>query len=228
LVAVAPWGVREQLTYEKTALGFYLSGHLIDEVAREVRRFVRTGIAELKDSREPQTVAGIVSDFRVINGQRGRQAIFVLEDGVGRVEATASDALVQQHRDLFKDDELLIATGRLQPGRNGFEARFVVQQAGDLAQARCRFGKYLQVEVGATPPQVGRLMQEYAARKEATEQGDLVHGLRVRLGLRCRSEAGAASAELQLGDAHRMYPSDAALAAWAAEAELGRAVVVYE
>ncbi len=228
LVAVAPWGVREQLMQEKSALGFYLSGHLFDEVAREVRRFVRTGIAELTDSREPQTVAGIVSDFRVINGQRGRQAIFVLEDGVGRVEATASDALVQQHRELFKDDELLIATGRLQPGRNGFEARFVVQQPGDLAQARCRFGKYLRVDVGEKPPQVTRLLQEYAARKEATEQGDLVHGLRVRLGLRCESEAGAASAELQLGDGHRMYPSDAGLAAWAAEAELGRAVVVYE
>ncbi len=228
LVSVAPWGVREQLTAEKTALGFYLSGHLFDEVAREVRRFVRTGIADLKDSREQQTVAGIVSDFRVINGQRGRQAIFVLEDGVGRVEATASDALVQQHRDLFKDDELLIATGRLQPGRNGFEARFQVQQAGDLAQARCRFGKYLRVDVGEKPPQVARLLQEYAARKEATEHGDLEHGLRVRLGVRCHSAEGAASAELQLGDAHRMYPTDAALTAWAAEAELGRAVVVYE
>ncbi len=228
LVPVTPWGVREQLMQEKSALGFYLSGHLFDEVAREVRRFVRTGIGELVDSRETQTVAGIVSDFRVINGQRGRQAIFVLEDGAGRVEATASDALVQQHRDLFKDDELLIATGRLQPGRNGFEARFVVQQAGDLADARCRFGKYLRVDVGERPPEVARLLAEYAARKHSTEHGDVVQGLRVRMGVRCQGDEGAASAELQLGDAHRMYPSDAALAAWAAEAELGRALVVYE
>jgi len=228
LVQATPWGVREQLMQEKSALGFYLSGHLFDEVAREVRRFVRTGISELSDSREPQTVAGIVSDFRVINGQRGRQAIFVLEDGVGRVEATASDALVQQHRDLFKDDELLIATGRLQPGRNGFEARFVVQQAGDLADARCRFGKYLRVDVGERPPEVARLLAEYPARRQSTEHGDVPQGLRVRMGVRCQGEEGAASAELQLGDAHRMYPSDAALAAWAAEAELGRALVVYD
>ncbi|MGP1629525.1 MAG: DNA polymerase III subunit alpha [Giesbergeria sp.] len=225
LVAVAPWGVREQLMHEKSALGFYLSGHLFDEVAREVRRFVRTAISELTDSREQQTVAGIVSDFRVINGQRGRQAIFVLEDGAGRIEATASDALVQQHRDLFKDDELLIATGRLQPGRNGFEARFVVQQAGDLPLARCRFGQYLRVDVGPRAPQVTRLLAEYPARPGA--EGEQANGLRVRLGVHCQNEEGAASAELQLGDAHRMYPSDAALAAWAAQAELGRAVVVY-
>ncbi len=224
LVTVTPWGVREQLMQEKSALGFYLSGHLFDECAREVRRFVRGGIGELTDTREPQTVAGIVSDFRVINGQRGRQAIFVLEDGASRVEVTASDALVQANRDLFKDDELLVITGRLQPGRNGFEARFVVQQASDLATARCRFGKYLRVDVGERPPQVAQLLSNFAPRRESTEHGDLVVGLRVRLGVRCEG----AVAELQLGDADRIYPSDAALSAWAAEAELGRASVVYD
>jgi DNA polymerase-3 subunit alpha len=228
LVQATPWGVREQLMQEKAALGFYFSGHLFDEVAREVRRFVRAGIDALSDSRETQTIAGIISDFRLVNGQRGRQAIFVLEDGAGRVEATASDVLVQQRRDLFKDDELLIATGRLQPGRNGFEARFLVQQAGDLADARCRFGKYLRVDVGERPPQVARLLADYPARGYPSGQAGEMLGLRVRLGLRCASEEGGASAELQLGDAHRIYPSDAALAAWAAEAELGRALVVYE
>ena len=248
LVSAAPWGVRELLTCEKSALGFYLSGHLFDECAREVRRFVRTPIGELTDTRDPQTVAGIVSDFRVINGQRGRQAIFVLEDGASRVEATAPDALVQAHRDLFKDDELLVVTGRLQPGRNGFEARFQVQQVSDLATARCRFGKYLRVDVGARLPEVARLLSEFPARRESTEQGEVVHGLRVRLGVHCATtpetddlpalEASdgrpvpapctAATAELQLGDTNRMFPSDAALAAWAAQAELGRATVVYD
>jgi DNA polymerase-3 subunit alpha len=38
LVDATPWGVKEQLTLEKTAIGFYLSGHLFDEVAREVRQ----------------------------------------------------------------------------------------------------------------------------------------------------------------------------------------------
>ena len=62
------------------AVGFYLSGHLFDEVEAEVRCFVRTKIAELQDSREPQILAGIVSDLRWINGQRGRLALFKLDD----------------------------------------------------------------------------------------------------------------------------------------------------
>ena len=39
LVAAEPWSIKERLTLEKAALGFYLSGHLFDQSADEVRRF---------------------------------------------------------------------------------------------------------------------------------------------------------------------------------------------
>src|SRR6476660_6562258 len=57
LVDAVPWGIKERLTQEKTAVGFYLSGHLFDEVAAEVRRFAKREIGELLDSREPQLLA---------------------------------------------------------------------------------------------------------------------------------------------------------------------------
>jgi hypothetical protein len=31
--AVMPWGVKERLSFEKTAIGFYLSGHLFDDAS---------------------------------------------------------------------------------------------------------------------------------------------------------------------------------------------------
>jgi DNA polymerase-3 subunit alpha len=42
---------------EKAALGFYLSGHLFDQSADEVRRFVRLRIADVIDSRETVLLA---------------------------------------------------------------------------------------------------------------------------------------------------------------------------
>ena len=72
LVQAAPWSIKERLGFEKIALGFYLSGHLFDQSGDEVRRFARRKIADLLDSREPQVLAGIVGDLRVINGMRGR------------------------------------------------------------------------------------------------------------------------------------------------------------
>ncbi len=147
LVEMLPWGVKERLTQEKTAVGFYLSGHLFDEVEKEVRRFIRTPIEELADSREPQIMAGIVSDFRVINGQRGRLALFKLDDKSAMIEASADENVINAHRDLLKEDEFVVLLGRLQLDHFSGGLRVKVMQAWDLASARAKFGRYLQVAV---------------------------------------------------------------------------------
>ncbi|MBN9325062.1 MAG: DNA polymerase III subunit alpha, partial [Delftia acidovorans] len=143
LVEALPWGVKERLTQEKTAVGFYLSGHLFDEVEKEVRRFVRTPLAELRDSREPQTLAGIISDFRAINGQRGRLGLFKIDDGSGVIEASVDENTLNTYRELLKDDEFVVITGRLQLDHFSGGLRMKAQQLWNLADARCRFARYL-------------------------------------------------------------------------------------
>jgi DNA polymerase III subunit alpha len=224
LVEATPWGVKERLTFEKTALGFYLSGHLFDEVALELRRFVKRRIDDLIDTREPQLLAGIVSDFRVINGQRGKLALFKLDDKSATLEATADEAVINAHRNLLKDDELIIVMARLQPDRFSGGFRLNVNQVWDLATARCRFGKFLRVAVNGKAPDIARLVREFPPKREMSEQGELVRGLNVRLAVR----RDGAVAELQLGDEARFFPSDAALASWTAQAEAGLAQIVYE
>jgi DNA polymerase-3 subunit alpha len=224
LVEAMPWGVKERLTYEKTAVGFYLSGHLFDEVSQEVRRFVRREIEELIDSREPQLLAGIVSDFRVINGQRGKLALFKLDDKSATIDARADEALINANRNLLKEDELIIVMGKLQPDRFSGGLQLTVNQVWDLATARCRFGKYLKVAVNGKAPDIERLVRDFPARREMTEQGELVRGLPVRLAVR----RDAATAELQLGEDAKFFPSDAALASWMAQADQGQAQIVYE
>jgi DNA polymerase III subunit alpha len=224
LVEASPWGVKERLTYEKTAVGFYLSGHLFDEVALEVRRFVKRKIEDLIDTREPQLLAGIVSDFRVINGQRGKLAIFKLDDKSTTIEATADEAVINANRNLLRDDELVIVMARPQPDRFSGGLRLNVQQVWDLATARCRFGKFLRVAVNGHAPDIQRLLRDFPARREPSEQGELVRGLGIRLAVR----RDAATAELQLGDDARFFPSDAALASWTAQADGGQAQIVYE
>ena len=228
LPQVTPWGVKERLSLEKTAIGFYLSGHLFDEVAAEVRRFVRTQIDELLDSREPQVLAGIISDFRVINGQRGKLALFKLDDKSGVIEASADEALINTYRNQLKEDEFVVMMGRLQLDHVSGGLRVKVQQVWDLAGARCRFGKYLHVRVGDKGPDVHRLVREFPPRREEIAEGEVLHGLRVRMGVRCVAEDATAVAELQLGESARFYPTDAALAAWTAQAGSGSATVVYE
>ena len=135
--------MRGRLLLEKAALGFYLSGPLFDENAAEVRRFAKCRIADVKDSREPQLLAGIVSGLRFVTGQRGRVAIFQLDDQSETIEAVANDDLIEAHKALLVDDQLLIVQGKVQPDRVSGGLRLNVMQVRDLAAARARYGRYL-------------------------------------------------------------------------------------
>ena len=224
LVNAMPWGVKERLTQEKTALGFYLSGHLFDEVDREVRSFVKTRIDDLMDSRDAQLLTGIVSDMRVINGQRGRLAIFKLDDKSATIEATADEATMNMYRNILREDELVVVMGKVQNDRFSGGLRLSINQVWDLNQARCRFGKYLRVAVNGTVPDIARIVREHPARVEASEQGNLVRGLGVRL----QVVREGANAEIELGDNVKFFPTDAALASWMAQAHQGQSQIIYE
>ena len=205
LVAARDWSIKERLTLEKSALGFYLSGHLFDQSAAEVRRFVKLKIADLIDTRETLLLAGIVGDLRVVNGQRGRVALFKLDDMSDSIEAVANEELLNANRELLKDDELVIVQGQAQPDRFTGGVRFNVQSVWDLAAARCRFGKYLRVEINGSVPPVAEVLRDFPSRRSQTEHGEIQEGLRVRLQL----HRGAATGELDLGDAVRFYPAKA-------------------
>ena len=224
LVEATPWGVRTRLGFEKLALGFFLSGHLFDEVEMEVRQFCKRRIADLVESRDSQLIAAVVCDLRLINGQRGKVAIFKLDDKSAAIEASVDEAFYNAHKSLIKDDELVVVQGTLQPDRFAGGFRFKVAQIWDLESARCRFGKYLRMAVNGKAPDIGRLLRDFPARREQTDQGERVRGLPLRLSI----FRDGATADLQLGDAARIYPTDAALASAIAQADKGLAQIVYD
>ena len=230
LVDAMPFGIKARLVAEKTAVGFYLSGHLFDEVEAEVRQFAKLKIDDLLDSRDTRILAAIVTDLRVINGNRGKVIIFKLDDKTSTelLEASVDEATYNANRNLLKDDELVIVQGTLQGASERFGRRFKVTQVWDLEAARCKFGKYLKVAVNGAAPDISRLVKDFPPRREMTEQGELQRGLPVRLQVRRSADFGDVVAEVALGDQARFFPTDAALASWMAQADKGLARIVYE
>jgi DNA polymerase-3 subunit alpha len=227
LVGAVPFGIKARLVQEKTAIGFYLSGHLFDEVEAEVRQFAKRKIEDLIDSREQQLLAAIVGDLRVINGNRGKVIIFKLDDKTDVLEASVDEATYNSYRNLLKDDELVIVQGTLQGASERFGRRFKVTQVWDLETARCRFGKFLRVAVNGTEPDIARMVRDFPPRKEVSEQGDVLRGLAVRMSLTLPAEFGAVEADILLDERSKFFPTDAALANWMAQADKGLARIVY-
>ena len=232
LVPTMPFDIKERLVHEKTAIGFYLSGHLFDAVEQEVRQFAKLKLDDLMDSRDSRILAAIVTDLRVINGNRGKVVIFKLDDKTDTLEATVDEATYNANRNVLKDDELVIVQGTLQGASERFGRRFKVTQVWDLEAARCKFGKYLHVSVNGVAPDVARLVKDFPPRREMTGQGELQRSLPVRLSLKRHADFDNApfevTGELALGEQARFFPTNAALASWMAQADAGAAHIVYD
>ena len=97
----------------------------------------------------------------MINGQRGKLALFKLDDKSAMIEATADEAVINANRHLLKDDELVIVMAKMQPDRFSGGFRLSISQVWDLATARCRFGKFLRVAVNGKAPDIQRLVREF-------------------------------------------------------------------
>jgi DNA polymerase-3 subunit alpha len=218
LVEAPPWGVKEKLSLEKTAIGYYLSGHLYDQAEGELRRMVKRRIVDLQDSREPVLVSGVIGDLRIINGQRGRVAIFKLDDKTDAIEAVANEETLNAHKELLVDDELVVMVGKVSNDRFSGGLRMNVQQVYGLAAARARFGRYLRTPPNLPATTVMALIRQWPAREQETEQGLLKQGLELRIPIRREG----AVAELALGAAGKFWPSDEALQS------LPKADIVYD
>jgi len=146
-VDVPPWSDKQRLTEEKGALGFYLSGHLFSAYEKEVRRFVRIKISSLEPSREPRSMAGIITGVRVQMTQRGKLVICTLDDGSGVIEATIYNEVFEPFKQLIKEDELLIVQGRVSEDRFNGGLRVSAEKVMDLGAARIQYGTRMVVSI---------------------------------------------------------------------------------
>ena len=224
LETTTAWGIREKLTHEKSAVGFHLSGHLFEESQSEVRQFVKTKLSELSESKEPQWVSGIVRGERAINTAKGKLHIFDLDDMSMSVEVTADEAVFLRHKLLLKEDLLVVALVKVQADRRNAGLRMSLVQALDLIEARCRFGKYLQLSISQDMPDLGALVKLHPPKTDFSQSTDVKAGLGIRLQLHRPQSA----VEIQLGAKASFYPSDAALNMIANQASVQHARIVYD
>ncbi|MFZ1180381.1 MAG: DNA polymerase III subunit alpha [Herbaspirillum sp.] len=195
-VQAGHWSDRQRLVEEKTALGFFLSGHLFDAYEKEVRRFVRTRISSLEPSRDPRSLAGIIAGIRVQLTQRGKLLIVTLDDGSGTADVTVYGELAEPNKALFKEDELLIVQGKVSEDRFSGGLRVAAEKVMDIGAARIQYGRRVVVSLAGSvdPAHLRDTLSSYRR-----QQGLPVVIKYVQSGVGC---------EVMLGDDWRVVPSD--------------------
>jgi DNA polymerase-3 subunit alpha len=213
-VKATPWTDRQKLAEEKTALGYYLSGHMFDSYQAEVRRFAKTKLKDLEPSRDPRMLCGVITGVRTQLTQRGKILIVTLDDKTGVVEVTIYNELLELNKNIFREDEFLLVVGKVSEDRFNGGLRITAEKAFDIAAARIQYGHKLEMDLACTvnPAKLAEILQPYR------QEGGLPVSLRVTpQGIPC---------VVQLGDGWRVAPSDELK--YALELQLGAKEVAVE
>ena len=195
-VKATPWTDRQKLAEEKIALGYYLSGHMFDSYAAEVRRFAKTKLKDLEPSRDPRMLCGVITGVRTQMTQRGKILIVSLDDKTGVVEVTVYSELFEANKNIFKEDEFLLVVGKVSEDRFNGGLRITAEKAFDIASSRIQYGHKLEMDLATTvsPARIAEVLQPYRV------QDGLPVSLRINpQGIEC---------VMQLGDDWRVAPSD--------------------
>ncbi|MBV8626985.1 MAG: DNA polymerase III subunit alpha, partial [Paraburkholderia sp.] len=255
LVDEPAWPEKKKLQEEKAALGFYLSGHLFDAYKGEVRRFVRQKIGELKEGRD-KLVAGVIASLRTQMTQRGKMLIALLDDGTGQCEVTVFNEQFEAHKQLFKEDELLVVQGQARNDAFTGGIRFTVDTVMDLERARSRYAQAVKVQMNgnADAHALRRVLEAHCAGPQEAPPaaapaapsrggggrggnggGGYGGGDRQRapvqipngLAVQILYRSEHAEGEVRLGDAWRVKPTDELLAALRGEFAGSSIEIVY-
>ena len=121
LPKVPEWEHMVKLNQEKEVLGFYLSGHPLEEHRELVDFFMTTSLDRLSDYASEATVnvAGIVTSLKLINSKRGQMAFVGLEDLMGTTELIVFSSVLDSCRELLESDQPIAVSGKVDAGEKG-------------------------------------------------------------------------------------------------------------
>ena len=109
-------GKQEELSFEKECLGFYISGHPLDNVMDTLRRFTTMDTIEAHATEDEKDVimGGVVQTLKEIKTKKGDIMAFVtLEDLSGSIELTIFSDLYGGAATLLKSEKPLLIKGKL-------------------------------------------------------------------------------------------------------------------
>ena len=210
LPEVPVWTEQQRLQEEKTALGFYFSGHPYWAYQKDLSQFISTTLANLTPKEQPQLLAGIVSGVRIRMTGRGKMAIVGLDDGTTRVEVVVGSELLNQQQALLKDDQLIIIEGRVSNDEFSGGVRVNARKIFDLSTLRNSKASFLKISCNG---QADAIKLKALLKPYCKNVSDEVRGCAVKVEYHNKTS----KVELMLGNDWRVDLHDeliAGLTAW--------------
>ena len=169
LPAMERWMPAERLQKEFDAIGFFLTGHPLDDYADTLKRMRVQSWAEFARAVRAGASSGRVAATLVSRTERrtrqgGKMGIVGLSDPTGHYEAVIFSEGLQQFRDLLEPGAPLLLT--ISAEMQGDDVRARIQTAEPLDQAAAKLARGLRIFLRAEAP-----VESVAKRLESPAPG---------------------------------------------------------
>ncbi|MBN1550363.1 DNA polymerase III subunit alpha, partial [bacterium] len=147
---ISEWSTQEKLAYEKETLGFYITGHPLLRVKREIESLTTHNSVTLKFSTDlDKVVIGglVVHVKRYVTKTKEQMAFITLEDLSGFCEVIVRPKEWVSKRDLLESDEIIIVEGTI--SINDAQVRLVAEDIMNLEQARRKIARFVSIELAS-------------------------------------------------------------------------------
>jgi DNA polymerase-3 subunit alpha len=149
LPQISEWSSTQKLAEEKKALGFYISGHPLDQFRDELNSFTSNTIANLNDMTDGRevTIGGILTKLNTKMDKKSNMMAFAtIEDYTGQLETIIFSDSYEKFKDILTIEKMILVTGRLST-REGEAAKVIVNEVVPLEKLGERFNCQLVIKV---------------------------------------------------------------------------------
>ncbi len=165
LPPVPPWTIVEQLSYERDAIGYFLSGHPLDEYETALKRLGIVPLAEVEQYvKKELLIAGIIAKIDYRTSQRGQKFAFVtVSDASGQMEVAIFSELLSQTQDKIEIGKLVIMGITI--SKRDDQTRLIVEGVYELEQMVANAAAGLRIFV-ESPEAINSLKERLASIRQ--------------------------------------------------------------
>jgi DNA polymerase-3 subunit alpha len=143
------WSSTEKLAKEKETLGFYVSGHPLDQYRSELKQFTTCdseGLASARDGWEV-SMGGIIRGVKKLTDKKGNLMAFVtLEDYAGAIDIILFSKVYDAVKEYVQDGLMVLVNGKVST-REGKAANLLANEVMPLDRLTERFNCQLVIKV---------------------------------------------------------------------------------
>ena len=143
------WTIKEKLTGEKEMLGFYVTGHPLDEFRDKVKERSTRSSSELEDLKrgDEVSICGVITGLQRRRNKDGKPwASFQLEDWYGNADCMCFFTAYENLQADLQEDVAVLIRGTALPEENA-PSRISVKEVTSLANVRMNLPRLISIKV---------------------------------------------------------------------------------